>query len=267
MPTISPLACVDPKAELAADVDVGPFCVIGPNVTIGAGTKLMNNVTVLGHTTIGAGNLIFPNAVLGTAPQDLKYRGAPTRLIVGNNNQIREAVTLHIGTEKGGGVTSIGDSNLLMVNTHIGHDATFGSRCILGNNVMIAGHVVAGDNVVLLGAAGVHHFVTIGDFAYIAGAARIHHDVPPFVKVAGDDEIRALNKVGLRRAGVSEPEIEELDDAFRKLFVGRGKKAFSQRLAEFNTTNGINPHVARMVEFLRRRDQGKHGRYLEGLRK
>jgi UDP-N-acetylglucosamine acyltransferase len=266
MPQISPIAVVDPKAELADDVEVGPFCVVGPDVRIGGGTRLLNNVTLTGHTTLGTGNIVFPHAVLGAAPQDLKYKGAPTRLVIGNNNMIREAVTIHIGTEKGGGITTLGDSNLLMVNSHLGHDATFGSRCILGNNVMIAGHVVCGDNVVLLGAAGVHHFVTIGDFAYVAGAARIHHDVPPFVKVADDDKIRALNKVGLRRAGYAEADIEALDEAFRRLFVGKGKRAFSTRLAEFHTENGLNVHVVKMVEFLRRRNLGKHGRYLEGLR-
>ncbi len=266
MPKISPLAVVDPKAELARGVEVGPFCVVGPHVKIGPNTRLMNNVTVIGHTTLGSENTVFPNAVLGAAPQDLKYKGAPTRLTIGDGNQLREAVTIHIGTEKGGGLTSLGDNNLLMVNVHLGHDAKFGSRCVLGNNVMIAGHVVCGDNVVLLGAAGVHHFVTIGDFAYIAGAARIHHDVPPFVKVADDDKIRALNKIGLERAGVSHAEIEELDEAFRRLFTGRGKKAFSQRLDEFDVANGLSPQVTRIIEFLRRRDLGKHGRYLEAMR-
>jgi UDP-N-acetylglucosamine acyltransferase len=152
-----------------------------------------------------------------------------------------------------------------MVNAHIGHDAQFGSRCILGNNVMIAGHVVCGNNVVLLGGAGVHHFVTIGDFAFIAGAARIHHDVPPFVKVADDDKIRALNEVGLRRAGVPEADIQELDDVARRLFFAR-KGSFAAAMAEFDTMNGLNPSVKHLLEFLRRRNTGKHGRYLESLR-
>jgi UDP-N-acetylglucosamine acyltransferase len=152
-----------------------------------------------------------------------------------------------------------------MVNTHIGHDVQIGNRCIIANNVMFAGHVVCGNNVAIMGAVGIHHFVTIGDYAYIAGAARIHHDVPPFVKVADDDKIRALNAVGLRRAGFAECDIEELEDATRRLFVAK-EKPFSVKLAEFDTLNGINPHVKQMVEFLRRRDAGKNGRYLESLR-
>jgi UDP-N-acetylglucosamine acyltransferase len=138
---------------------------------------------------------------------------------------------------------------------------------VIANNVMLAGHVVVGNNVILNGAVGVNAFVTIGDFAYIAGAARIHHDVPPFVKVSGEDEVRALNAVGLKRAGMSEADIEALDNAARTLFFNR-RKAFQSAVKEFDMTNGngVNPHVKVMVEFLRRRDLGKHGRYLESRR-
>jgi UDP-N-acetylglucosamine acyltransferase len=265
MPTISPHAVVDPQASLAEDVEIGPFCLIGPDVTIGAGTRLISHVVVSGHTTIGQGNVIHPHAVIGGPPQDLKYRGAPTRLKIGDNNQIREAVTIHIGTEKGGGITSVGSDNLLMVNSHIGHDATVGSRCILGNNVMLAGHVVLGNCVAMMGGVGVHHYVTIDDLAYVAAYAQITHDVPPFVKAAENTRIRGLNVVGLRRAGYPESDIEALEDATRRLFYNR-QKSFAAAMAEFDTLNGINPHVKRMVEFLRRRDQGKHGRYLESLR-
>lgn len=265
MPKISPLSVVDTNARLADDVEVGPFCTIGPDVTLGAGNKLISHVVITGHTTIGENNLFHPNSVIGGAPQDLKYRGAHTRLEIGSNNIIREAVTIHTGTEKGGGITRLGDFNLLMVNAHIGHDAQFGSRCIIANNVMIAGHVVCADNVAMMGGVGVHHFVSIGEFAYIAGAARIHHDVPPFVKVADDDKIRALNTVGLRRAGFGDDDIEALEDATRRLFIAKNKP-FARELAEFDMQNGINPHVKKMVQFLLRRDTGKHGRYLESLR-
>src|SRR3954471_535939 len=203
LPKISPQAVVDPKAEIADDVEIGPFCVVGPDVKIGPGCRLLNSVTMVGITTVGKDNIFFPNSVIGTAPQDKKYKGAPTRLEIGNGNAFREAVTIHTGTEKGGGVTRIGDNNLYMVNVHVGHDCQFGSNCVLANNVMIAGHVVCGDNVSMMGVAGVHHFVTIGDFAYIGGAARIHHDVPPFVKIDGSDQVRGLNSVGLQRAGYS----------------------------------------------------------------
>lgn len=265
MPKISPLACVDPHATLADDVEVGPYCVIGPDVVIGPGTRLISHVVVTGCTTIGRNNVIYPHAVLGGPPQDLKYKGSPTRLEIGDNNQIREAVTIHTGTEKGGGVTRVGSNNLLMVNAHIGHDVQLGSRCILANNVMLAGHVVVGDNVAMMGAAGVHHFVTVGEFAYIAAYARIHHDVPPFVKASDDDVIRGLNTVGLRRAGFAEQDILALKEAARRLFIRRNKP-FAAAMAEFDTMNGLNPHVKRMIEFLHRRNQGKHGRYLESLR-
>ena len=130
-PKICPQAVVHPKAEIADDVEIGPFCVIGPEVKIAKGCRLLNSVTVVGHTTIGEGNIFFPNSVFGTAPQDKKYKGAPTRLEIGSRNAFREAVTVHVGTEKGGGVTVIGDDNLLMVNSHVGHDVRIGSHCVI----------------------------------------------------------------------------------------------------------------------------------------
>lgn len=260
MPKISPHAIVDPRAEIADDVEVGPFCVIGPNVKIDSGCRLLNSVTILGHTTLGRDNILFPNVVLGAAPQDKKYRGEETRLEIGNGNVLREAVTMHVGTVTGRGITRVGDNNLLMVNAHLGHDVTMGSNCVLANNVMIAGHVIIGDNVAMMGGVGVHHKVTIGDYAYIGGYSRIHHDVPPFVKVDGADQIRGLNVVGLRRAGFKEEDIEALETATRKLFYNR-EMPFSRVMSEYESLNGINPHVEKMIEFLRRRDQGRNGRY------
>ena len=265
-PRISPLAIVDPRALIADDVEVGPFCIVGPDVTLGAGNKLHSHVVITGHTTIGRDNEFHPHCVIGGPPQDTKYDGQPTRLEIGDDNIFREASTVSIGTEKGGGVTRVGSGNYFMTNAHVGHDAQIGNRCILANNVMVAGHVVCGDNVNFAGGAGVHHFVSIGDFAFLAGYSRIHHDVPPYVKVADDDHVRGVNVVGLRRGGFDPSDIEQIESATRRLFYGRDR-AFSRALAEFDTMNGINPHVKRMVEFLRRRDTGRHGRYLEGLRK
>ena len=269
MPNVSPLALVDAKANLADDVVVGPFCIVGPDVAIGAGTKLISHVIVTGRTKIGKNNTIHPHAVIGGPPQDLKYKGEPTGLEIGDSNVFRESVTINIGTVygskiHGGGITRVGDNNLLMVNAHIGHDCQVGSRCIIANNTMIAGHIIVGNNIVLNGGVGINAWVSIGDFAYVAGYSRVHHDVPPFVKFS-DDGIRALNEVGLRRGGFSEADIEALDEAARKLFFAR-EKPFSAAMREFDTLNGINPHVKTMIEFLRRRDSGKHGRYLEGLR-
>ncbi len=265
MPNIHPLACVDPKAQLASDVEIGPFCVIGPNVVIDTGCKLYNNVTILGHARIGKNNTVYPNAVIGTPPQDLKYRGGATQVILGDNNQVREAVTIQCGTETGAGVTRVGSNNLLMVNCHIGHDAVFGDKCIIGNNVMVAGHVHCHDGVAMMGGVGIHHFVTIGEYAYIAGYSRIHHDVPPFVKVDGADRVRALNALGLKRHGFTESEIEALEDATRQLFFGR-EKPFSAALAAFDSMNGVNPRVKRLVDFLHQRNQGRHGRFQEPQR-
>ncbi len=258
-------AIIDPLAEIAEDVEIGPFCVIGADVKIESGCRLLNNVTIMGHTTLGKDNICFPNVVLGAAPQDKKYRAEPTRLEIGNSNLFREACTIHVGTEKGGGITRVGDNNLLMVNSHLGHDVRLGSNCVLANNVMIAGHVVCGDYLNMMGGVGVHHFCSIGDYAYIGGYARIHHDVPPFVKVDGSDEIRGLNTVGLRRAGYPDEDIKELEKAYRNLFGKR--KPLSVAMNEYDIENGVNPQVKRLVEFLHRRNSGKHGRYLEGQRR
>jgi len=264
MPKISPHAIIDPSAEIADDVEVGPFCVIGPDVKIDSGCRLLNNVTILGRTTIGKDNVFFPNSVIGAAPQDKKFKGENTQVIIGNANVFREAVTVHVGTEKGGGITRVGDNGLYMVNAHIGHDATIGNAVVISNNVMIAGHVVCENSVAIMGGVGVHHFVTLGEGAYIGAYSRIHYDVPPFCKVDGADMVRGLNKVGLRRTGYSDADIEALENAYRRLF-GR-KKPMAVAMAEFDTMNGLNPYVKQMVEFLQRRSIGKNGRYLEALR-
>jgi UDP-N-acetylglucosamine acyltransferase len=264
-PKISPHAVIDKEADIADDVEIGPFCVIGPHVKIGPGCKLFNNVTIIGHTTIGPRNVFFPNAVIGAPPQDLKYKGADTRLEIGEGNTFREAVTVHVGTEKGGGVTRIGNQNLLMVNVHLGHDVQLGSRCIVSNNTMIAGHVVIGNGVAMMGGVGIHHFVTIGDYAYLAGYAQIHHDVPPFVKIDGSDKVRTLNVTGLRRAGFTNEDVEALKDAFKRIWFSK-ERSVNKAIAGFDLLNGINPQVKTMVQFLQRRNAGKNGRYLEGLR-
>lgn len=261
---ISPLAVIDPKAEIAADVEIGPFCVIGPHVKIDSGCRLLNSVTLSGHMVLGRDNVIYPNVALGGPPQDRKYKGALTRLEIGSNNVIREAATIHCGTEKGGGITRVGNDNYIMVNVHIGHDAQVGSHCTFANNVMIAGHVVVHDGVAMAGCVGIHHFVTIGEYAFLGGFSRIHHDVPPFVKVDGADVVRGINTVGLRRAGFTHADIEALEEVCRRLFYR--EKPFAIALAEFEMNNGINLRVKRMIEFLKRRDLGVHGRYLEGLR-
>jgi len=264
MPKISPHAVIDPKAEIADDVEVGPFCVIGPQVKIESGCRLLNNVTVLGRTTIGKDNVFFPNSVIGAAPQDKKFKGETTELIIGNANVFREAVTVHVGTEVAGGLTQIGDNGLYMVNAHIGHDARIGNGVIISNNVMLAGHVACENNVAIMGGVGVHHYATLGENSYIGAYSRIHYDVPPFCKVDGPDLVRGLNKKGLQRAGYREADIDALDEAYRQLFSKR--KPLATAMAEFDLQNGVNPYVKQMVEFLQRRSNVKNGRYLESLR-
>ncbi len=264
LPKISPHAVIDPHAEIAEDVEIGPFCVIGPEVKIDTGCRLLNNVTVLGKTTIGKDNVFFPNAVIGAAPQDKKYKGSQTILEIGSRNVFREAVTLQVGTETGGGVTRVGNDGLYMVNAHVGHDAQIGNHIVFANNVMIAGHVVCDDYVWLSGGVGIHHFVTLGRNAFVAAYARIHHDVPPFCKVEGADRVRGLNKRGLERAGYAPEDIAALVEAARNLFSKR--KPIAVAMAEYEATEGVNPHVTQLIEFLRRRDTGRNGRYLESLR-
>lgn len=262
---ISPHAIVDPRAQVADDAEIGPFCVVGPDVVIGPGTRLVSHVTIMGHTTLGPNNVLWPGVVLGGHPQDRKYKGAPTRLEIGANNVFREHVTVHVGTEKGGGVTRVGNNNLLMVNTHLGHDVQLGSNCTFANNVMVAGHVIIGDSCNLMGGVGIHHFVTIGTCCFIGGYARIHHDAPPFCKIDGADEVRGLNVKGLIMAGYPQEDIDALEAAYKRLFDRDRNTPFARALADFDTQNGVNPHVKQMVEFLRRRGMGKHGRYLQTM--
>jgi UDP-N-acetylglucosamine acyltransferase len=264
MAKISPHSVIDPKASLAEDVEVGPFCMIGPDVVVGPGTRILSHAVIAGHTTIGAENVIHPNCVLGGPPQDRKYRGAPTRLEIGDNNLIREGVTIHLGTEKGGGVTRIGNNNFLMVNVHAGHDVQIGSNCLFANNCMLGGHVICGDNVNMMGGAAVHHLVTIGEYAFIGGYSRIHHDVPPYCKVDGADVVRMLNAKGLKMNGFPDGDIEALEDAYRTLFSR--EKPLAVAMAQFDTNNGLSPLVKRLIDFLERRTHSRHGRYQESLR-
>ncbi|MEL7238105.1 MAG: acyl-ACP--UDP-N-acetylglucosamine O-acyltransferase, partial [Planctomycetota bacterium] len=226
-----------------------------------------NNVTILGHTTIGSDNVFFPNAVIGADPQDLKFRGEDARLVIGDNNHFRENCTIHIGTATGSGETRIGSGNLLMVNCHVGHDAVIGDGCVLANNVMLAGHVHIGDRVSMMGGSALHHFASVGDFAFVAGYAQITHDVPPYVKVDMENHVRAVNVIGLRRGNaMSDQDIAALEVAIKRLFISK-KQPMSVKIAEMLADEQLNPFVREVVDSVRRRALGKHGRYLEGSRK
>src|SRR5437016_3744898 len=179
-------AVVDRHAELHSTVEVGPYAVIGPKVKIGARTRVGAHAVIEGDTTIGEGNAIFQFAAIGAIPQDQKYAGEPTRLVIGDSNQIREFATVHIGTAGGGGVTRVGNQCLLMANSHVAHDVQLGDGCILANSAALAGHVVVEDRVIFGGLSAVHQFTRIGRLAFVSGGAMVTQDVPPYVTVQGD---------------------------------------------------------------------------------
>lgn len=271
MNTIHPLAFVDPRAELGRDVFVGPFCHVGPDVALGDGCILHGHVTVLGPSEIGPQNVFFPTVVIGTAPQDLKYRGGPTRLVIGQGNVFREQVTVHRGTEidrRSGGVTRIGDQNLFMVGVHVAHDAVVHNHIVLANAVLVAGHVSIEDCVNVGGASAIHHFVTVGRNAFVAGMTRITHDVPPYMKIQGYDAVvRGVNIEGMRRWHIGESTIEAMKEAHRLLFgrAGGAPGRTAEMLREI-ATNGLcdDEHVRYLVEFMQRKlDLGVFGRARE----
>ena len=219
MASIHVSAVVDTGAELAADVVVGPYAVIGPNVRIGAGTHIGPHCVVEGHTTIGSGNKIFQFASVGAAPQDKKYKGEPTRLEIGNNNTIREFCTLNTGTVQDVGVTRIGDDNWIMAYVHIAHDCVIGNHTILANSTQLGGHVHLGDWVFLGGLSGVHQFVRVGAHAMTGFQTRLAQDLPPFVTAAGNPaQAQGINAEGLKRRGYSGHRIAGVKQLHRVLY-------------------------------------------------
>jgi UDP-N-acetylglucosamine acyltransferase len=214
-------AVVDSKAELHPSVIVEPYAVIGPHVHIGADTRVQAHAVISGPTTIGERNLIGSFSVVGGDPQDLSYKGEPTELIIGNDNQIREFASIHRGTPQGHRKTIIGNNNLLMAYTHVAHDCVIGNNVIMANVATLAGHVEVGDRASIGGLVAVHQFCRIGTFSYIGGVSGISLDVPPYVIIAGTrnrTRISGINKVGLKRNGFSRETIKQLDEAFRIIF-------------------------------------------------
>ena len=216
---IHPTALIDPQAELASDVSVGPYTVIGPNVRMGARTTVGAHCVIEGHTTIGEGNRIFQFASIGAVPQDKKYAGEPTRLEIGDGNTIREFVTINTGTVQDAGVTRLGDDNWIMAYVHIAHDCQLGSHIILANAVQLAGHVHLGDWVFLGGLTGVHQFGRVGAHAMTAFQTRLAQDVPPFVTAGGNPaEAQSINAEGLKRRGFSAERIALIKQMYRLLY-------------------------------------------------
>ena len=219
MSAIHPTAVIDPSAEIGAGVSIGPYSVIGPDVVIGDESWLGPHVVINGPTSIGRENKIFQFASVGEIPQDLKFEGEDTRLEIGDRNTIREFVTINRGTGVGGGVTRIGNDNLLMAYIHIAHDCIIGNNVILSNNASLAGHVTVADNVILGGFTLVHQFCTIGEHVFAGMGSAIAKDVPPYLIVTGAPATpHGLNKVGLKRRGFSEEQIRQLTHAYKILY-------------------------------------------------
>ncbi len=267
-PRISPLADVDPRAELADDVFVGPFCAVGPHVRIGRGTRLESHVVLTGHTTIGQQNRFFPHTVIGGEPQDYSYSGAPTRLVIGDHNLFREGVTVNRAAEKEDHVTTIGDHNMLMANAHVAHNCCIGNHAILVNGVLLGGHVHIQDHAIVSGNSVVHHFATVGTLAFVSGGCRVPTDIPPFMLASGSDspQITTINVVGMRRKGISADVITLIKQAHRRLY--REHQSLAQCRAQFQSElEGEFPaELTLLLNFVEKQQAGKQGRAGEARR-
>ena len=249
MTRIDPTARIDDGARLAADVQVGAYSVIGAEVEVGAGTTIGPHVVVAGPTRIGRNNHIHPFASVGGDPQDKKFRGERSELVIGDRNTIREFVTINRGTGEGGGVTTIGDDNWIMAYVHIAHDCRIGSHTIFSNNATLAGHVEIGDHVILSGFSGVHQFVRIGAHAFVGMGCLVNGDVPPFVVMANDyGRPRGINTEGLKRRGFSPERIATIRRAYKTLYMsGLQLGAAREQLAQAEEGS---EDVAAMLAFL-----------------
>lgn len=264
--TIDRLAYVHPKAELGKDVVIGPFSFIGKDVQIGDGTIVKNSVTITGRTAVGSNNNIYHNAVIGAEPQDVTYRGEDTSLTIGDNNVIRECVTINLGTRKGGWRTVVGNNNLIMACTHVAHDCIIEDDAIIANSVLFGGHVKVEKHANIMGMVGIQPFATIGQYAYVGGLTRVVQDVPPFMIVEGNpSKVRQTNVVGLKRGGFQPADIDIIKTAYKRIFRS-GVLNRSRELDLLESDNGDNPAIRIFVDSLRNMDKGKHGRFRESLR-
>ena len=241
-------AIVDSKAKVASSVDIGPYTIIGPNVEIGEDVIIYSHVNISGNTKIGKGNKIYPFASIGNDPQDLKYNGEKTKLIIGDNNKIREYVTINPGTEGGGGLTRIGNNCLFMISSHVAHDCYIGNNVIIANNVPLGGHVTIENNVVIGGNSAVQQFTRIGEMAMIGGMTGVLHDVIPYGLSTGNRNIlQGLNLIGLRRAKFDNKDILGLNEAYKEIFA---TKNLTENISKLNGVFKENPLVKNVVEFI-----------------
>lgn len=247
--SIHPTAVIEPGATLGVGTEVGPFCHVGADVTLGAGVRLVSHVVVDGQTNVGEGAVLYPFCTVGLAPQDLKYRGEPTRCEIGARTQVREHCTIHRGTVTGTGLTRVGSDCLLMAVVHVAHDCEIGDNVVIANNVVMGGHVSIGQGAVIGGAAALHQFVRIGRGAMVGGVSGVEADVIPFGSVIGNRaRLSGLNVIGLRRRGVDRAGLHLLRSAMRRLFSATG--VFSVRLAEVREAYGTHALVAEVLAFI-----------------
>ncbi|HEY1065588.1 MAG TPA: acyl-ACP--UDP-N-acetylglucosamine O-acyltransferase [Pirellulales bacterium] len=256
---VSPLASIAPGATLADDVFVGPFCVVGPEAKIGRGTRLLNNVTLMGRVELGEHNTLYPGVVLGGEPQAPRRRQSPDGgVVVGDQNTFREGATVNRGFDPRT-PTRIGSHNYLMANSHVGHDCRLGDQIVLAGAVLLGGCVHVEDAAVLSGAVIVHPYATVGAYSFVVGQTRLLHDVPPFTLVDGQpDRVRGLNQVGVQRAKLAPHLVAALSEACRLLF--REKFSLDDALSQVAEQFGPATEIERWFEFLRRQRDGKHGR-------
>ncbi|HNQ24486.1 MAG TPA: acyl-ACP--UDP-N-acetylglucosamine O-acyltransferase [Phycisphaerae bacterium] len=272
--SIHPTAIVEPGAQVGADVQIGPYSVIGKRVVLGDGCRIHHHATLAGNTRLGPGCEVYPYAALGLPPQDLKWGGEDTVLEIGARNLFREQTTIHPGTGNGGGITRIGADNFFMIGVHVAHDCRIGNHCIFANYVQFGGHVHVEDYVNMGGLSAVHHFVTIGRYAFIGGMTRVSADVPPYLVVVAArgtrSEVRMVNGVGLQRHGFDQEVIGELKSAYMKLYGRRARSDGSTLRDRVMVLLNASPneHVEYLCQsLLRSFAHGRHGRYLESLRR
>jgi len=253
--SIHPTAIISPDARLAEDVEIGPYSIIGPSVSVGKGTKIGPHVVIESHTDIGENCHILQFASIGAPPQDLKFRGEETRVVIGNHNTIREFVTIHRATVSDIGVTVMGDHNLIMAYCHIAHNCKLGDHVIMSNAANLAGHIHVEDYAIISGLTGIHQFTRIGAHSIIGGCSAVAMDVPPFVKAAGNmAKLYGLNTIGLRRRGFTEETIQALKEAYRIIF--RSSLLLSKALERVRSDVADLPEVRHMIEFIENSPRG-----------
>ncbi len=262
---ISDNAVVDPQATIADDVEIGPFCVVGPHVTIGHGTQLENGVTLMGRVTIGEHNHLFPCVVIGGGPQDLSYRGEDTQVVIGDYNVIRESVTINRGTRKEDGITSVGSHCYLMACSHVAHDCRLGDHIVIANSTLLGGHVHIHDHATLSGGVAVHHFTTIGSYSFVSGLSRVLHDVPPYLLVDGvPTRPRCVNVVALKRNNFPDDVVAALAETHRLIY--RSKVGLDHAREILRSNGSLVPAVNHLLSFIQNQQEGRHGRGRERRR-